>query len=426
MSAPKKGKDLSALKARLAKKAAKPEPAAVPAPGEAAVPAPGESVPAPGEVAAPAADIPAPGEVSKPADIPAPGEVSTPADIPAPGEVSRPADIPAPGEVSRPAPEPAPAPSAQPQGDLADDPFSGGASFNPDAGLIDDVGEIKGKSNIGLTIFAGLIGIVVGAGLGWMGHRATDSRMRHDAAIAKAKKIEEKINEIEKNRALIALKVGDAEEALSSKKPEEAIAALNELEPTFIELKEIFGWQMASMDQTVVKAIFDLAEANNSMQIDVGILKGWVTQNAEILTERVTGPSSFVVIANQEAGGSIMAEYVSAICEEIPEPLPEDFKVDSLKKCEGEEILKANAYVVRMEIGGDTSMIPRGPANYLTPAGPMYNYAIGQSPAANAKAEFDLRMGKLNGGLAAMVKLKETALEGVANYTKNPNVDGDG
>ncbi|EDM77548.1 hypothetical protein PPSIR1_09600 [Plesiocystis pacifica SIR-1] len=386
-------------------------------------------MPAPGEVKQPAADIPAPGEVKPPvADIPAPGEVSKPADIPAPGEVSKPADIPAPGEVAAPAAA-APAPEPEPQGDIAEDPFSGGVSFDPNAGIIDDVGgEIKPKGGVGLPIFAAVIGIVVGMGLGWMAHKANDGGMRFDAAIAKAKTIEEKINEIEKTRALIALKIGDAEEALTAKKGDDAVAALDELEPTFIELGDIFGWQMAAMDPAVVKKIFDLAEANNSMQIDVGILKGWVTQYKDVLTERISGPSSYVVIANPQAGGSVLAEYVAAICEDIPDPRPEDFKPDSLKKCDKEkdDILKAKAYLVRTEIGGETRLVPGGQAFYLTPTGAMYNYAIGQSPNANAKGYFDLRMGKLKGELDAMVKLKDGALEGVANYTKNPNLDGGG
>lgn len=418
MSAPKKGKDLSALKARLAKKAAKaaePE-AAVPAPGEAAQAK--ADVPAPGEVKKPAADIPAPGEVKKPAD-----------DIPAPGEVKKPADIPAPGEVRQPEPEPAPAAAAAagPPEDIGDDPFSGGASFNPDAGLIDDVGgEIKPRGGAGLAIFAGLIGILVGSGLGWMGHRAIDSGKRHDAAIKKANKISEKIKEIEENRARIALKLGDVEQALEDKKGDEAVAALEELEPTFVELSDIFGWQLASMDSKIVKAIFDLAEANNSLQLDVGILKGWVSQNKDILSKRVKGPSSFVVIANPQAGGSILAQYVSAICDEIPAEPDEDFKPEDLKRCEGDEILKAQAYEVRTEIGGDTSLVPGNQAFFLTPTGQMYTYAIGANPDANAKAYFDLRMGKMKEQLDSMVKLKERALEGVAAYSDDPNLDGEG
>ncbi len=421
MSAPKKGKDLSALKARLAKKAAKPSPeAAIPAPGEvaapgeAAVPVPGEAaVPAPGEASVPAtAAVSAPGTAP---EIPAPGEVS----IPAPGEVS----VPAPGEAL--APEPAAAPAPARQADIGGDPFSGGSSFDPNAGLIDDVGEIKSGAGLGLPIFAALVGIVIGGGLGWMGHKASDSGKRHSSAIAKAGAIEEKINEIEKNRALTALKFGDAEEAIKTKDADKAVAALDELEPTFIELSDIFGWQMASMDPKVVKNIFDLAEANNSMQLDIGILKQLLGQNKEILVGRIKGPTAFVVVLNPQ-GGSLLTEYVNAICEEMPDPVPEGFSVSSLKKCEGEEILNAKAYTVRMELGGEATMIPATQSFYLTPAGAMYNYAIGQNPSANAKGYFDHHMGVLKASLDGMVKTKDKALEGIANYTKNPNVDGDG
>jgi hypothetical protein len=252
LSAPKKGKDLSALKARLAKKAAAGE-------GED-----GADMPSPGEAAA---DLPSPGEVARPAaDIPAPGEVKR-ADIPAPGEVRKPVDIPAPGEVFVPQPAPAPAPVAAKPKDLGGDPMAGGAAFNPDVGLLDDsVGEIKGKSGIGLPIFAGLIGILVGAGLGWMAHKTSDLNARKDSAIKKAEAISGKVTEIEETRSRIALKIGEAKDNLEAKEGDKAVEVLAELEPTYAELGDLFGWQMASMNAEVVKAIFELAEANNSLR----------------------------------------------------------------------------------------------------------------------------------------------------------------
>lgn len=412
MSAPKKGKDLSALKARLAKKAA-----AASEGGDAA-----PEVPAPGQVKA---AVPAPGEVAKPAtDIPAPGEVKKPTDIPAPGEVKKPVDIPAPGEVLQPQ-APAPAPSPQPQGDIADDPMSGGVAFNPDAGLIDDVGgEIKGKSGMGMAVFFGAIGLVVGVGLGFMLHKTSDLNSRKSSALKKAEAISAKITEIEETRSRIALKVGEAQDALEGKDGDKAVAALSELEPTYAELGDVFGWQMAAMDPKIIKSIFDLAEANNSLQLDVGILKGWVGANKDILSKRAAGPSSFVVILSPQ-GGSILAEYVSAICAEIPEEPPEDFDPSKLDKCEGDAILKANGYMVRTEIGGEISFVPGTQAFFLNPAGPMYTYAIGANPEANAKAYFDIRMGKLKDTMDAMVKIKDTAAEGIANYTDDPPVSGE-
>ena len=420
MSAPKKGKDLSALKARLAKKAAA---------ADGGAPAPAPAVPAPGEVQA---AVPAPGEVKPPAaDIPAPGEVKPPAaDIPAPGEVKAPVDIPAPGEVLQPQPEPAPAPvAAAPEPakkqDIADDPMSGGVAFDPDAGLIDDVGgEIKPRGGAGLPLFAGLVGVLVGAGLGWMGHKATDANTRVEAARKKADSISKKVTEIEENRARISLKVGEAQDAIEAKDGDKAVAALGELEATFVELGDVFGWQMAAMDPTVIKSIFDLTEASNRLQINLSILQAGVNSNKDILAGKVSGPKSFVVIQSPN-GGSVLAEYVSGICDEIPEELPEGFNPDSLKKCEGEAILKANAYMVRTAIGGEVSMVPSTQAWFLNPGGPMYLYAIGASPDANAKAIFDLNMSQLKDNMDSMVKLKDQAIEGISNYTDDPPVNGE-
>lgn len=413
MSAPKKGKDLSALKARLAKKAAAGEGggddgAEMPSPGEAAT-----ELPSPGEVARPAADIPAPGEVKRP-DIPAPGEVRKPVDIPAPGEVF----------VPQPAPAPVAAAPAKPK-ELGDDPMSGGQAFNPDVGLFDDsVGEIKGRGGIGLPLFAGVVGILVGAGLGWMAHKTTDLNARKAAAVAKAEIIQAKVTEIEETRSRIALKVGEAKDALEAKDGNKATEVLADLEPTYAELGDLFGWQLASMNAEVVKAIFELAEANNNLQLEVGIMKGWIGANKEILAQRTAGPSSFVVIVSPQ-GGSVLAEYVSAICDEVPEELPEGFNPDSLKKCEGDAILTAKGFMVRTEIGGEISMVPSSQAFFLNPAGPIYTYAIGANPEANAKAYFDIRMGQLLGLMDSMVKLKDDALAGISNYTKDPVVSGD-
>jgi hypothetical protein len=410
LSAPKKGKDLSALKARLAKKASAGE-------GED-----GADMPSPGEAAA---DFPSPGEVARPgADIPAPGEVKR-HDIPAPGEVRKPIDIPAPGEVFVPQPAPVPAPVAAKPKELGNDPMSGGAAFNPDVGLLDDnVGEIKSRSGIGLPIFAGLIGVFVGVGLGWMAHKTTDLNIRKESAIKKAEAIQAKVTEIEENRSRVALKIGEAKDNLEAKEGDKAVEVLAELEPTYTELGDLFGWQMGSMNPEVIKAIFELSEANNSLQLDVGILKGWIGANKEILAQRAVGPAAFVVIASPN-GGSILSEYVSAICDEIPEEPPEGFDPETLKKCEGEEILNAKAYMVRTEIGGEISMVPAGQGFFLNPAGPMYMYAIGTNPEANAKAYFDIRMGQLIGTMDAMVKLKDDALAGISAYTGDPVVSGE-
>lgn len=417
MSAPKKGKDLSALKARLAKKAAASGEPESPESSTPDVPSPGEvraAVPAPGEVMRPAADIPAPGQVSKPAVIPAPGEVIRPVDIPAPGQVLQP---------QQPAPAPTPVYDA-PKGDIASDPMSGGVAFDPNDGIIDDVGEIKSRGGAGLAAFAAAIGVVVGLGLGWMGHRAVDSRARVSSARKKAETIQANVEKIEETRSRIALKIGEAQDALEAEDGEKAVAALTDLEPTYAELGELFGWQMGSMHPDVIKSIFELAEANNSLQLDVGILKGWIGANEAILSKRASGPSAFVVVGSPQ-GGSILAEYVSAICAEIPEELPEDFDPNTLEKCEGDAILSAKAFMVRTEIGGPVQLVPGGQGMFLNPAGQMYSYAIGANPEANAKAYFDIRMGKLKDTMDAMVKLKEDALAGIGNYTDNPVVDGD-
>jgi len=410
LSEPKKGKDLSALKARLAKKAAAGDGSDdAPPPPEAAA---AVDLPPPGEFRAAAAEIPAPGEV-RPA-MP---------DIPAPGEVRKPVDIPAPGEVSRPAPAPVAAAPVEREA-VSEDLFSGGRAFDPNAGVIDDIGEIKQRSSVGQSIFAGVLGIVVGLGLGFMGHKVMDATTRVDAAKAKAKEIGDRVTSIEEARAKVALKIGDAEEAIAAKdgaKMSEALAELND-EP--VDIADLFGWQLATMDPEAVKAFFKLANGYNSMIFQAGFLKALVEMKKDALTSQIGAPSSYLILRVPESNQVVMAAIVSAICDEIPEavegePAPD---LSKLKACEG-DMSKATAYKIRTEMGGETGIVKAEEASILVPNG-IYTFAIGTNPDKVVVDDVMFRIATLKKLADDLKKNSDKAAEGAAALGDDPQVDG--
>lgn len=411
MSEAKKGKDLSALKARLAKKAAAgdgPEDAAPPPEAAAAVVA--------AEIQAAAAEIPAPGEVRPPMP-----------DIPAPGEVRKPVDIPAPGEVRRPDPVPVAAPVAAkpaPRESVSEDLFSGGRAFDPNAGVIEDVGDVKPRSNIGLPLFAGLMGLVVGLGLGWMGHKVTDSNARVGSAKAKADEIVKKVEAIEQERGRIALKVGDAEEALNAKDGAKLATALGEINGEPIEIAELFGWQLASMDPEAVKAFMRLANGYNAMLFQAELLKALALAKADVLTAQVGGPTSYLLVKTPEGTQAVLAEKVGAICEELPEPegdTPPDYS--KLKRCGEGEAAGATAFEVRTELKGETSIVKADQAMVLVPNA-IYTFAIGTNPNQAIVDEVMFRMAGLKKFADDLKRNSDKALEGAQALSSNPQVDG--
>lgn len=398
MSAPKKpGKDLSALKARLAKKSAKSS-----APSD--VPAPGESTPEPAPEAEPAAAEPA----AAPADVPAPGEVVQPA----PAQ-----DIPAPGQVSQPAPAPAaePAQPAAPQGD--GDPFGGGAAFDPEAGLIDDVGEVAPRKQTGLIVLAAVAALGIGIGAGWILHQGNDTRARVAAASKKADEMLAEVQKISETRKKISLQWEDFKKKATSK-PEEAAdmltTMLSEDLKEFPSANALFGWQLASMDPAAIKRIFSLYEEANGLFIDLGYLANYVQNNAEALKE-AGGPSQFAVAPAPNGAGMVMVELTKAIC-----------NIEEKTQCEKGKEAEAVGYAVREEIGGPEGIVSKEEAMPLLPAGKIFTYAFTETPGKNALITYSKLAAKVEQRLEKMSKLEKQALEALEAFGKDPDVDGSG
>lgn len=379
MSTPKKpGSDLSALKARLAKKAAaEAPPAEVPAP----VPAPGQVIrPAPPQ---PVAEIPAPGEVRAP----------PPEELPAPGQVIQPA-----------APEPA-------------DPLQGGAAFDPNAGVIEGGEAVPARSGKGIVIFAALIALFLGAIVGYLMNRITGTRERVEVGKAKGAQMHAEVAKVSDSRKTISLEMTTLQETIAKDptKGSEAITnLLSEQFDTHPKIDELFGWQLASVHSTGIRKAFDLYEEANGLKLDLGYLAGFLADYGAALDEAKGGPQVFAIQFTER--GPVLVEAVQPVCVmDPPTPCQDGNKADAV------------GYSIATAIGGAPEIVPKGTepgmAMLLRPEGDIYNYAVGLEPNKNALKVYASLLKKVMARLEAMNKAERLALAALENYAENPTVD---
>ncbi len=400
MTPPKKpGTDLSALKARLAKKnaPAAPKPAAgVPAPG-APRPKPSAHIPAPGQKAPPpkpAADIPAPGEVKPKPKV----------------------EILAPGEVRKPEPVAAPVQPAQPK--AAGDAFAGGAaSFDPNEGLIADVGgDFAPKSNKGIIIMAALGALVFGMALGWVGNSISSKSALIESGKKKGLDMLGEVQEVAKLRKKISLQMKDLAGKIKAD-PKAGAAELKALnEATFEQhpkIDALFGWQLASVHKAGIIKTFELYEEANGLKTDLSYLSTFVENYADALKDG-SGPRVFAI--KFVKGNAVIVARVGAICGEAA--------------CTADTEAKATALKIIDKVGGEPVVLPigtgEGQVMPVTPTGGMYGYIIGLKPENNAAAVYGSLLKRVMGRLEAMNTAETRALKALKNYSDDPDVDGSG
>lgn len=411
MNAPKKpGTDLSALKARLAKKTE----AAAPPPAEPAAPA--AAAPAPTKAAPPARP-----PIKKPpvaADLPAPGE-TTPIDIPPPGEVSAPIDIPAPGEVALP-PQPAPVAAAVPAPRKSIDdgtPFGATAgSFDPNAGLIGDVGDVAPKGNRGLVILAAGAALAFGVALGWIGHQITSKGEVKTVAMKKGGDMFNEATKVSDMRKGISLKIDDLQKLVATDPGKGAEELTNLLKTNFEKspkVDDLFGWQLAGIGPEGIRRTFDLYEEANGLRLDLGYLVNFVAGNAKALTDN-GGPRVLGIKFKKD--GAVLVERGEPVCGEAPCP-------------EGKEA-EATGYKIREAVNQEFTVAAKGTEeNQVLPLSAdsqIYGYIVGLNPENNAKLVAASLFAKVKARLEEMSKAEGRALKALKSYSDDPNIDGGG
>ncbi len=415
MNAPKKpGTDLSALKARLAKKAAGGDAAPAPAAADPGGPA--------GTGPKPAARTALPKRA--PADpnfIPAPGETAPPppAFIPAPGEAAPPQmDIPAPGEVAVPVAA-APAGRRQLQTD-GDAPFSANiGGFDPNAGVIDTGGEIKERGNKGIVAMAAGGALLAGILFGYLGHQITSKGGLVQQGRDKGKVMFEEVQKVSEMRKGISLKMEDLQKTIVTN-PDAGAKELVTLLTTNFEkspkVDDLFGWQLAAVNPEGIKRTFDLYEEANGLKIDLGYLAGFVTNNIK----RLAGGGPRMLAVMFKGRGTMLVERLEPMC-------PGADKAPPVACPEGKEG-DAIGFNIRTETGGAPTFAALGTEDGqiqpLSPEGSIYGYIVGLNPENNAKIVVGSLLGRIKERLEAMSKAESKALKALKKYSDDPNVDG--
>ena len=411
MSTPKKpGTDLAALKARLAKKKQGEEPEPEPV---AAAPAPA-APPAPVPMAAPA---PAPAPMAAPAPAP-----------PAPAPVAQ-----APVDYGAPQPHGyGAAPAAAPAGD---DPFGGGGvggggggGFDPSEGLIDAGGDVPTKGNAGLAVFVGLLGIGLGAIGGFFISNITSNSATKEAASTKGAEMAAAVKEISDARIDVS-KAMEGWEAKMATDPAGAAAEIDALvQEKFakkVNVDQLFGWQLASINGNGVKRTFELFDEATRLQKDLGYLSAFLSTQEKAL-KAGGGPSQFAVKFT-DAGGVLVAA-VGAVCASGEGAEGEEVKLEDAKPCPEGKMGEAVGYTVLENLGAEPTVFAKGTApgqvTVLRAWGPIYDYAVGMEPNRNAMIMLTGLVGRVREHLDGMNKAEKAAITALEFYAENPDVDG--
>jgi hypothetical protein len=400
LSAPNKGKDLSALKARLASKAGVATPPAGPSASE--------------PQRAPARTV-----AQKPDSAPEPAFPSEPRAEARP-QVSETTQKP-----SRAAPKRAAAALADEIGELSGetgssqigDPFAQRANFDPSVGLIgggDDV-DTRPKMPVGLIIAAAVAGLGVGLAFGWLGHSNVERKGRVETAIAKAAEMTDEVTKIKTARSTLAVGWADVA-AVIEKDPVAGSEKLNELvRSSFQEhpkVDALFGWQLGSMGKRGITSTFSLYENASGLKRDLGRLAAYLQNQAGALKEEA-GPQRLA--AYWKAGdtdGASLVELVKPIC---------GADIKTPEECAAGKT--PIGYAVRATLGGQEINVEKENVRPLLPRGPIYNAVISSKPAVDARHRLEGLIAEVQARLEEMSKHEKNALDALGKYSESPTVD---
>lgn len=338
--------------------------------------------------------------------------------------------LPAPGEViEQPAAEPEPQPAAaapaaapteaapEPQADAS--PFeTGGASFDPNDGLLDVGGGAEfasGGASKGFVAFAMAGGVAFGVALGFIGSNWKSKAERIERGRAKGAEMHQEATKVSEAGKGVRIKL-EAIKKQIGEDPVKGAAALQELVAKEFDkhpqVSKLFGWQLASVKPTAISKVFELYGHAEGLKRDIGLLAGYAEKNAKALGAK-GGPSSFAILHGQ--GSDTLVQLVNFQCGEAPCKTPDAAK-------------NANGFIIRKSVGGKEEVVAigtePGQANYLSPEG-LYPFAIGQNPQNNAKDAFGHLFRAVDSHVEAMAKAEKMALTSLKKYADSPNVDAD-
>ncbi len=333
--------------------------------------------------------------------------------VPPESRATRPESFSAPGVASHPV-------ATRPIADTNNDPFGASAArvFDPNEGVIDS-GESSSGVGKGLILFAAVVALGFGSVVGWMGNDLVTKKARVASAKEKGQVMLSEVQQVATARKSMSLGIEDVKKAVAADPRQGASVLTSMLTANFDKhpkVEDLFGWQLASINTTGVKKVFDLYEEANGLKLDLGYLAQFINEFGPTLAAS-GGPSMFGIMHTKD--GANLVEVVNAICDmETKSPCESKSKAD-----------EAAGYEIRSGIGGAETIAPKGTAEgqvvMLQPdKGNIFTYAIGLEPNKNGAKVYASLLGKVQSRLEAMNKAEAQALNALKNYSDNPDVDG--
>ena len=238
-------------------------------------------------------------------------------------------------------------PSPSPVSD-GGEPFSGGTSFDPNAGLIvDQGGEVPQRKSTGLIAVVAAASLLIGGLAGnLLATRSSKTKMI-DAGKAKGAEMLQEIERVKETRSRISLGLTDVKKTLQTD-PVKGADMLSKLATEnltdYPKIDKLFGWQFASMGKQGIKRAFNLYEHANGLALDTGTLAAFVKDNAKVLGPAIQGPALFGVATKKS--GAVLVEVVQPIC-----------NMGEKKPCPQGKAGSAEGYEIREALGGPTAVV---------------------------------------------------------------------
>lgn len=316
------------------------------------------------------------------------------------------------------APQRAPARAAEPIAASSDEPFGGGAAFDPSAGLIGDAGvDVTPRKSTGLVALVAVASLGLGMVFGWLGRNISDTNARIESAKRKGSEMFDEVQKVKDRRARISLGVQDIEAKIPAD-PAKGAAALAELVTSnlkdFPRAEALFGWQLASMHPQSIGSVFKLYEEANGLALDLPYLAQYVNLNAAALQEGMAGPRRFAVVIKEKENQAMLVEHVAEICD-----------LEAKTPCEPGQASKAVGHSIREAVGGPEAVLPVEEVVPLAPRGLIFKYAIGDKPETNAATQYSLLLTKVKARLEEMNKYEKRAEKALDQYAQSPTVNAD-
>lgn len=286
--------------------------------------------------------------------------------------------------------------------------------------MLDDASlDVKPKGSLGLILFAGIVGLGIGAVGGSLGKEVLDKGDKREVASAKGAKMHAAAEGLSKARIEVS-KAIDGWKAKMATKPGEVATEINALLKDKYEkqvrIDDLFGPDLAAVHSKGIKRTFELYDESARLKKDLHLLASFLAVNKTKIVKGM-GPALFGI--EFKAGLNSMVAVTGALCGE---------SLEAAKACVGEQGKNAIAYMVLDDVGQTKARtVARGTqpgqVQLLSPTGGIFGFAVGLEPNKHAIAVAASLVQRTEGHIESMVKAEKSALSALKNYAGNTDAN---